>query len=439
MSSAPTFAPAFALIDCNNFYASCERVFAPSLAAAPIVVLSNNDGCVIARSAEAKALGIAMGEPAHLRQGFLQRHGVRLFSSNFALYGDMSRRVMETVEMLAPGGPEDLEIYSIDEVFVRLDGAIPRDRAAWAGDLRTTVLRWTGIPVSVGLAPTKTLAKIANRVAKKDPALGGVFDLGALPSPDPILAATETGDVWGVGRRHSAMLARHGVRTALALRDLPDLFVRSRMTVTGLCTVRELRGIPCIPLESAPPPRKSILTSRCFGRPAHTFGAMAEAVAAYTCRTAEKLRAQGLAASHVTVFVMTSPHAKGAPYYANTTTAGRLEATDHSAALMALAKACLERIYRPGYRYKKAGVMLTGLERADARAQALPGLLAPAESERDGSGRALMGVLDAVNAKWGRASLQYAGAGLDRPWRMRQAHCSRRFTTSWDELPEAKL
>lgn len=430
---------AFALIDCNNFYASCERVFDPSLTGVPIVVLSNNDGCAIARSAEAKALGIAMGEPAHLRQGFYDRHGVRLFSSNFALYGDMSRRVMQTVEMLAPGGPEDLEIYSIDEVFVRLAGNVPRDRAAWARDLRQKVLRWTGIPVSVGIAPTKTLAKIANRVAKRTPGYDGVFDLGALPSPEPVLAAIETGDVWGVGRRHSAMLARHGVRTALALRNLPDTFIRSRMTVVGLCTVRELRGIPCIPLESAPPPRKSILTSRCFGRPVHTFGAMAEAVAAYACRTAEKLRAEALAASHVTVFVMTSPHAPGEPYYANSTTAGRLAPTDHSASLMALARACLERIYKPGHRYKKAGVMLTGLEPARARAQALPGLLAPAEAERDAGGRALMGVLDAVNAKWGRYSLQYAGAGLDRPWRMRQAHTSRHFTTSWGDLPKVKL
>ncbi len=418
----------FGLADCNNFYASCERVFNPALAAAPVVVLSNNDGCVIARSNEAKALGIAMGEPAFKREPFFRRHNVHVFSSNYALYGDMSNRVMRTLARFTP----EMEVYSIDEAFLDFTG-MPADLEAYVREVRRTVGQWTGIPVSIGLGPTKTLAKIANRFAKKHPDTGGVFDLATRMRDtsfvDSVLDQVEVNDVWGVGRRYSKMLARHGVFTARQLRDLDTDFVRKKMTVAGLHTVLELRGVSCIPMEQAPPPKKAIVSSRSFGRPVTSLQEMREAVAAYVSRALEKLRKQGGVAGHLTVFLMTNPHKPG-PQYANSHTARMPVPNADTRRWIALALHCVQRIYKDGYSYKKAGVMLTDIEAGNTRQLSLL-----AEPQVEEQGRALMGVLDSVNAKWGRGSLQYAAAGLGRPWTMRQLRKSSRFTTSWQELP----
>ncbi|TVM19836.1 SOS mutagenesis and repair protein UmuC [Oceanidesulfovibrio indonesiensis] len=417
--------PLFAMVDCNNFYVSCERVFDPSLWGAPVVVLSNNDGCVIARSNEAKTLGIAMGEPAFKRERFFRANGVRVFSSNYALYGDLSRRVMEILATFSP----DLEIYSIDEAFLRIDGLPFRDALAFARTIRETVTRWSGIPVSVGVAETKTLAKIANRKAKKDTDCEGAY---VLPAPgverDVLLEALDTRDIWGVGRRYATMLAKNGIHTARALRDAPDPFVRRTMTLTGLSTVLELRGKSVLALEDAPPAKKAICSSRSFGRPVTSLAELQESVSAYVSRAAEKLRAQRSVAGRLTVFVQTNPH-KDEPQYSNGRDMVLPHPTAHTPTLVRAARELAQGIYRLGYRYKKAGVLLTALEPAEGRQ--LPLLAAGG----DGS-TALMDVLDRANAKWGRGALQVAAAGLGRPWQMRQAHKSPRYTTRWDELPE---
>jgi DNA polymerase V len=425
--------PLFALVDCNSFYASCEQVFDPSLRGAPVVVLSNNDGCVIARSAEAKALGIAMGEPAFQREDFYARRGVRIFSSNFALYGDMSRRVMDVLADACP----DMEIYSIDEAFLRLDrvcGPLTgRDPLEFCRALRARVLRWTGIPVSVGIAGAKTLAKAANRLAKKHPKHGGVFALPAGPAADQYLARIPVGDVWGVGRQYAKLLEAHGRRTALDLKNAPDVWVRRAMTVRGLMTVWELRGRSCLPLDEAPAPRRSVLVSRSFGRPVRTFQELAEAVCAYAARAAEKLRAEKGRAGAVLTFILTDPHKPDEPQHRASLTLAAALPTSSTPELMALARQALTRIYKPGHTYKKAGVMLLDLEHGPARLS----LLHP-ETPRDAKNAALMAVLDAVNARHGRDALRPASAGLGRPWRMRQARKSPRYTTAWDELVVAR-
>lgn len=431
--------PVFALADCNNFYASCERVFDPALKDRPIAVLSNNDGCVIARSNEAKALGVQMGEPFFKREAWFREQGVRVFSSNYALYGDMSQRVMRTLARFTP----DLEIYSIDEAFLNLDGFGQRDLTDYGREIRATVKQWTGIPLSIGLAPTKTLAKLANRLAKKRIECGGVFEISqpvagtvrapVIPGLDELLDRIDAADVWGVGRRYAAMLARHGIATARQLKDADQEWIRKKMTVQGLQTVLELRGIPCFDLEQAPPPRKSVLVSRSFGQPVDSLKDMREAVAAYASRCAEKLRGARLRASQLTVFLMTNPH-KAGPQYTNLAAASLPTPSSHTPELIRVGLACLERIYKDGYVYKKAGVQLNGLEPEDAR-QLLLFEPEPAQSER---GQALMRALDGVNAKWGRNTLHYAAAGLGRPWRMRQERKSGRYTTSWQELPLAR-
>ncbi|MBU1001254.1 MAG: Y-family DNA polymerase [Proteobacteria bacterium] len=453
----------FALVDCNNFYASCERVFDPSLNGVPVVVLSNNDGCVIARSPEAKAIGVDMGEPAFKRMGFFARHGVRVFSSNYALYGDMSRRVMDTLARYSPR----MEIYSIDEAFLHLKPTPDQSLKMQAHAMRDIVRRWTGITVSVGLGPTKTLAKVANRIAKKDPALRGVCDLSILPDLDAVLNGVHVAEVWGIGRRSTQKLAAHGVSNARQLRDLPDAWVKKRLTATGLMTVWELRGRSCIPLEAAPSSKKSIVTSRSFGQAVTTWTQMREAVASYTARGAEKLRAQNSVAGQLMVFLLTNPHRPDLSQYSNSRTVRLPVPTDHTPTLLAAAGAAIEAIYKAGYSYKKAGIMLTELHSADARQLSLldimpgptagggfwtessPGQGQPSlqqEPREQASSQetpwpeasrqeALMQALDATNAKWGRDTITYAATGLGQAWKMRQNHKSPRYTTSWDELP----
>ncbi|MEF2146182.1 MAG: Y-family DNA polymerase [Desulfovibrionaceae bacterium] len=419
----------FALADCNNFYASCERVFDPSLRNAPVVVLSNNDGCVIARSAEAKALGVGMGEPAFKREGWFRSQGVRVLSSNYALYGDMSARVMDTLALFAPR----LEIYSIDEAFLDLSHLHDPDAARRiCREARETVLRWTGIPLSFGIGPSKTLAKVANKIAKQNINHNGIFDISIAQNMQTVLQTFPASDVWGVGRKYARLLERHGVRDAWALSGLPDHWLRKNMTVQGLMTAMELRGVSCLPLEQAPPSRKSIICSRSFGRPVLLRSEMEEAVAAYLSRAAEKLRKEEGVASWLKVFLLTNPH-KDEPQYANAYGAPLALATDHTPDLIQAGLAFLDRIWRDGYRYKKAGVMLAGIEPKSGRQLSLLSLPGPKDERND----KLMHCLDRINGRWGRGTLQYAAAGLGRPWRMRQLRKSPRYTSSWDELPVA--
>ncbi|UJX40394.1 Y-family DNA polymerase [Desulfovibrio sp. JY] len=418
-----------ALVDCNSFYASCEKVFVPSLANRPVVVLSNNDGCVIARSAEAKAAGIPMGKPAFECRELFRRHNAAVFSSNYTLYGDMSARVMKTLARFTP----NLEIYSIDEAFLELTG-MPYDVMAYSRQIRATVGRWTGIPVSIGLGPTKTLAKVANKLAKKDAALEGVLDFEACADPDAVLERVPVEDVWGIGRRYTAMLERLGVRNARQFRDLPRDLVKKRMTIGGLHTQLELRGIPCLDLETVAPAKKSVAASRSFSRPVLAIEDMREAVATYVTRAAERMRAARLQANGVTVWVQTNTFIEGEPQYANSAYAALPVATAHTAAIIRAAIRVLERIFRKGYRYKKAGIMLSGLERLKNRQLSL---LEP-EPEAGGRGERLMRVLDAINDRFGRDALKFAACGIEQDWRMKQALRSPHYTTNWRDILEVK-
>jgi len=420
---------AFALVDCNSFYASCEKVFAPALANRPVVVLSNNDGCIVARSAEAKALGIPMGKPLFQCEGLIKRHGVAVFSSNYALYGDMSARVMATLGRFTPS----MEIYSIDEAFLDLTG-MPIALTPYGRRIRETVLRWTGIPVSVGIGPTKTLAKVANKLAKQDPAFAGVLDLTGRLDREALLAKIGVEDVWGIGRQYAAMLERHGVRTALDFARLPRDFVKKRMTVGGLHTLLELNGVSCLPLEQAPAPKKSIVSSRSFGVPVTTLEDMREALAWHVSRAAEKLRAQHGLTSGLLVYVQTNTFIANEPQYAASDTTALPVPTAHTSELLRAGLKLLERLFKQGYRYKKVGVMLLGIE---VSGSVQGSLLAPAKEESQRR-KALMRALDQANAKWGKEMVRLAATGLKRSWAMRQERRSPRYTTMWAELPAVK-
>lgn len=420
---------AYALIDCNNFYASCERAFRPDLHERPVVVLSNNDGCTIARSNEAKALGVEMGTPYFKCRGLLERNEVAVFSSNYALYGDLSARVMQVLSRFCPA----MEVYSIDEAFADLSG-VPGGPTAFARRLRATVEQWTGIPVSIGIGPTKTLAKLANRFAKKQPRCRGVFDLCASPDPDRVLRWTDVKDVWGIGPRHAKRLRKRGVTTALDFRDLPRAWVKKKMTVTGLHTLLELRGLPCHGFSEGPADKKTIVSSRSFGRPVTTLPDLLEATSQYTTRAAEKLRRQESVAATVMVFLQTNSFKLGQPQYSNALSIPLPVATAHTPTLITTAQKGLRRIYRTGYDYKKCGVMLSGLEPTDGRWLNLLDLQPDAHSRH----APLMRLVDDLNHRWGRDTLKYASSGIDGTWRMRREMRSPRYTTVWNELLEVQ-
>ena len=424
MPSIPSSKTLVALVDVNNFYVSCERLFDPRLEGRPVVVLSNNDGIIIARSQEAKDLGIAMGETVHKVRDFLRRRHVRVYSSNYALYGDMSGRVVSVLKRFTPY----LEVYSIDESFLDFTGFA--DPEAHGFKVRDAVRRWTGLPVSVGIAATKTLAKAANRVAKKDPEHGGVF---VMPDdPDALLSTLSADAIWGIGRRLAARLARIGVATALDLKNAEPKFIRARLGVAVERTVLELRGRPCLDLEPAPPDRKGIMVSRGFGRPMTAYPDIAEAVASYVSRAAEKLRRQGLAANRLTVSLRTSPFDTRREPYANAAGFQFPQATFHTPSLIAAAHRCLKRIYKPGPAYRKAGVFLDALEKTGGMQL---GLFADADTDRQ---RALMQAVDRINGDWGRDTVRFAATGARHPrgapWSMKQDMRSPCYTTRWRDL-----
>ncbi|PKN23385.1 MAG: SOS mutagenesis and repair protein UmuC [Deltaproteobacteria bacterium HGW-Deltaproteobacteria-3] len=415
----------FALLDCNNFYVSCERLFNPRLEGRPVVVLSNNDGCIIARSNEAKALGIKMGEPFFKCRGLIAAHQIQVFSSNYPLYGDLSQRVMDVLCQLEP----EVEVSSIDEAFFRMPQANEESLLENGRNIRATVKKQVGIPVSIGFGPTKTLAKIANRIAKKHPEHGGVF---VLPDQglDALLATIEVGDVWGIGQRQTQKLFACGIRTALDLKNGNDTWLRKHLTVTGLRTAMELRGISCLPLEESPPSRKSVTSSRSFGQPVTDLAWLREALSSYIAIAAEKLRVEGLKTGCVQVYLTTNRFREGEPQYANSKTITLSIHTSSTLELIHYADEVLRQLYRPGYAYKKVGVVLMDLVPA-GHVQAHLFLTPPKGQE------ALMGAMDQINRRWGKDTLHSAAAGLLRPWKMKQGKRSPLYTTSWQELPVA--
>lgn len=422
-ADAVSVATPIALVDCNNFYASCERLFQPKLRARPVVVLSNNDGCVIARSNEAKALGIAMGEPWHLSKEKFAKHNVVVRSSNYTLYGDMSGRVMSVLLQFTP----NLEIYSIDEAFLGLAGFENR-LEAHARELQATVLAWTGIPVSVGIAPTKTLAKVANRIAKTSPGCEGVRVLMERDAQSAALERLELTDLWGVATRMADRLQKLGISSPLALRDAEPAWVRQRFGVVMERMVLELRGIPCIGLSEHPADNKSIIASRSFGRAVTTFRELEEAVATHAERAAQRMRRQKLTAGVVSVFVNTNRFNLRDRQYGGSASVSLPVATADTPRLLRAALHLTRKLWREGYRYNKAGVML--LELAPA-ASVQGSLFVAADSDRR---KALMRALDRLNANYGRRAVHFAASGVAHGWRLRADMRSPRFTTCWGEL-----
>ena len=416
----------FALVDCNNFYASCERVFNPRLIGRPLVILSNNDGCVIARSEEAKQLGIPMGAPAHEHKVAFERNAVVVMSSNYSLYGDMSARVMETLRPNVPA----MEVYSIDEAFLALEDW---QGAEFARELRERVRQWTGIPVSIGIGPTKTLAKIANRIAKKTPELGGVLDFGVVRDVDALLARVPCGDIWGIGTRLARRLAAGGIHTACDLKHGEAAWVRKTLGVAGERILRELQGVSCLVLEEIPAPRKGIASAKSFGKPVESLQELEEALCTYTARAAEKLRAGRLLAGQVHVFLTTNPFATRKPQYNAGAQTALSRPSNHTPDLIAAALRLLRGIYRPGHCYKKTGVYVT---RLIAESDLQPDLFDAAPGNK--RVHELDRIVDALNRKFGRNAIRFGSMGVKQGWAMRQDKRSKKFTTRWDELPVAK-
>ncbi|MDY6905497.1 MAG: Y-family DNA polymerase [Thermodesulfobacteriota bacterium] len=416
-----------ALVDCNNFFVSCERVFQPCLEHRPVVVLSNNDGCVVARSNEAKALGIPMGAPAFKYTGLFREHGVRIFSSNYALYADMSSRVMAILAAETP----DMEVYSHDEAFLRLTGKSD-DVTQRARAIRARVYQWTGIPVSVGLASTKTLAKAATHVAKTRPAYGGVFAIVSPGAREQVLRDIPVNEIWGIGRQYTRLLNRYGIQTAHEFVQMPEPWIRKQMTIRGLYTVRELKGHPCIGLETVRASAKSIVRSRSFSRRVTCRKDLQEAVALHVHRAGEKLRAAGQRAHCLHVFLQTDRF-RPVPQYNPYDWTMITPPVNHTAPLLKAARAVFDRIYRSGYEYRKAGVVLSGLVNGRHRQVWLHEVL-----EHSGAGHEkVIKAVDAINTRYGRDTVQYAAAGIQRAWEMTQRHRSSRFTSRWEELPVA--
>jgi DNA polymerase V len=425
--------PVFALVDCNNFYVSCERVFQPKLEGVPVCVLSNNDGCAVARSAEAKALGIKMGQPWFDLKDLVKQHGLIGLSSNYTLYGDLSARVMQVLNAYSP----DVEIYSIDESFLGLE----RMRLLWPSfidmgqAIRRQVRQWTGIPVCVGIAPTKTLAKLSNHIAKKTPRFNGVFDMTTFPAGelDAMLAKIEVGEVWGVGGRIGAKLANMGIETVQDLRLCSPRMIRSHFSVVMERTVSELQGISCMAMEDVVPAKKQIVSSKSFGTMVLTVDELAEALTSYVTRAAEKLRHQDSVCAALQVFVMTNRFREHDKQYSAGMTVPLANPTNDTRSLVAAALYGLGRIYKPGYWYKKCGAMLMDLSPA---AQRQASLFDQGGKEARQSAE-MMTVLDSINTRFGRDTMTIASAGTAKRWITRAENRTPRYTTQWAEVPKA--
>jgi len=421
-----------ALVDCNNFFCSCERVFDPSLIGKPVVVLSNNDGCIISRSQEAKDIGIPMGAPLHQQQEMIRKHGVRVFSSNYTLYRDMSARVMSILRDAVPA----IEVYSIDEAFLELPDLMDEEKAR---ELRTKILQWTGIPVCIGIAGTKLLAKFANRYAKKNKEItGGVFDLTTYWDPESLIADAPCEALWGVAKNTARTLSKIGIRNVLEFQQADPTAVRKSLGVVGERLFRELNGISCLELEEMPLSRKGVMASRSFGSPVEELEDLEEALANHVARASEKIRRFGLLATHLEVFLQTNRFRKDDPQYYPTRGMTLPAPTASTSELMATARQLLHSIYRSGYRYKKTGVMLAHLVSEE---EYQPSLFGPPAIK--GRGLDIDKIVDEINRRMGdnrTPVITLASMGTEssgKGWKMRAERHSPNYTTNWQELPVA--
>jgi len=411
-----------ALIDCNSFYASCERIFNPKLLGKPIVVLSNNDGCIITRSAEAKALGIKMGEPYFKAKKIIEKNNVKVFSSNYSLYGDISQRVMEILLGFSP----EVEIYSIDEAFLNFKGFKNHELLTYCKHIRQTIKQWVGIPVSIGVGSTKTLSKIANHLAKKEADYEGICILKGDEKIEEALNRIEIGDVWGIGRRLSKFLRNYGVCTAKQFAFLDRRWIRKNMGVVGEKIQLELCGVSCLDLELLPSPKKSCCVSRSFSRPIEKIEELQESIANYGSRVAEKIREEGLIAQSMSIFVLTNHFNKKEKQYSSSIKLQLDYPTSDSKLIVKRAVEGIQRIYKEGYRYKKAGIILYELYSSSS----VRGLLDYDKPRTD----SLMRSLDEINYRYGSATLRLAAEGVRRSWHMRREKVSPCYTTSFDQL-----
>ena len=421
----------FALVDVNSFYASCETAFRPALKGKPVVVLSNNDGCVIARSAEAKRLGVKMGDPYFKQKELFRRYGVVCFSSNYELYADMSNRVMTTLEEMSPR----CEIYSIDEAFCDLTGVRNcRILEDFGRELKDAVYRNTRLTVGVGIGQTKTLAKLANHAAKRwQRQTGGVVDLSNVDRQRKLMAMLPVDETWGVGRRITKKLEAIGIKTVLDLADTDIRFIRKHFNVVLERTVRELRGEPCFEFEEFAPVKQEILCSRSFGERVTEYDAMRQAISSYASRAAEKLRGEHQYCRFISAFVKTSPFALNEPCYSNSASVKLLTPTQDSRDIISAATRCLDRIWKEGHRYQKAGVML-----GDFFSQGVAQLKLFDDNAPRADSEKLMEVLDQLNAKNGRGTLYFAGQGIQQEWAMKREMLSPRYTTRFSDLLRVK-
>jgi DNA polymerase V len=421
---------AIALIDVNNFYVSCERVFNPKLRNKPVVVLSNNDGCAVARSNEVKALGVSMGAPWFKMKDLAKQHGIIALSSNYGLYADMSNRVMSILRQFSP----DQEVYSIDESFLDLSTFKNQNHIKYGQTMRKRILLWTGLPVCVGIGSTKTLAKLANHCAKKQPHFNGVCDFNTLTNNalNNLLSKIDVGEVWGVGRKLAPRLKALGIKSVLDLKQANADRLRRQFSVVMQKTIHELNGIVCIELEDIAPPKKQILSSRSFGVPVRDFNSLAESITLYMSRAAEKLRRQQDFAGSVYVYIRTSPFKPDDPFYSNGMTIPLPSPTDDTRQLVSVVLWALKQLYKPNYNYAKAGVMLSDLVPAEG---VQIDLFSPIQQTLKTN--KLMMTMDSINRKIGKEAIKLASEGFKRPWKMKQENKSPSFTTKWSDTIKA--
>jgi DNA polymerase V len=419
----------YALIDCNNFYCSCERVFNPGLEGRPVIVLSNNDGCAISRSEEAKALGIAMAAPAFMMKKLLDKHGVAVFSSNYTLYGDMSRRIMETLSFFAP----KIELYSIDEAFLDLSELTHADLPDLAGNIRRTIRKNIGVPVSIGIAPTKTLAKMANRHAKKKAHPAGIFVAADPMLRNEMLSTTPVGEICGIGHQHALFLSRSGFQTAADFLLAPEDWIKKNLSVVGLRLLYELRGVPAIAWEETKPARKNICTSRSFGHRITEKHLMAEALANYAASCARKLRDDGSCCRRLKVFIQTNPHKTSETQYLRSVDVDLERASNHSGEIIKAAFLGLDLIFKPGFRYMKCGVTVMDLV---PESSVQTSCFDAANADRNAR---VMQTMDNINQQLGKEIVRTAVQGFDRRYRLKTEYLSPRYTTRMSDILKIRI
>ena len=417
-----------ALVDCNSFYVSCERLFNPSIIKKSVIVLSSNDGCVISRSTEAKALGIKMGEPYFKVEKIIKKNDVKVFSSNYSLYGDISRRVMKTLKQFSP----QMEIYSIDEAFLNLSSIRDENLFEHGNKIRKTVLKWTGIPTSIGIATTKTLSKAANHIAKKEQS--GIVNLINTKQIDQILKEIEINEVWGVGRQLTKFYIKNGIHTAYQLKNMHNNWIKKNTNVLGSRTAMELKGIPCVSLKEHQEKRKNCCVSRSFGRKVTKLEELSESVTTHCLNAAEKIRSDNQTTKRITVFIRTSPFQKDKNYYANSKDIDLPVRTNDSIELVKQALIALQYIYRKGYKYQKAGIIFSGLNEVDIYKKNLFSSINNEEKRKK-----LMKAIDYTNIKYGRHALSIAQAGLRKKLNIKRQHSSKIDTACFDFLPTIKI